>query len=134
MKPLVSILIPAYNAERWIAFALESAIAQTWQRKEIIVVDDGSADRTAEVARGFASKGVAVVSTQHQGASAARNHALQLSQGDYIQYLDADDLLAADKIERQLAALRQGSTRRLLLTSPWAYFYYRTRYARFIKP
>ena len=58
MKPLVSILIPAYNAEEWIADTLQSAIAQTWQRKEIIVVDDGSRDRTAEVARRFASKEV----------------------------------------------------------------------------
>ena len=107
MKPLVSILIPAYNAEEWIADTIQSAIAQTWPRKEIIVVDDGSRDRTAEVARRFASKEVAVVSTENQGAAAARNHALQLSQGDYIQWLDADDLLAPDKIERQLAALRE---------------------------
>ena len=71
MKPLVSILIPAYNAEEWIADTLQSAIAQTWQRKEIIVVDDGSRDRTAEVARRFASKEVAVVSTENQGAAAA---------------------------------------------------------------
>jgi GT2 family glycosyltransferase len=132
MKPLVSILIPAHNAEAWIADTIRSAIAQTWQRKEIIVVDDGSQDRTAEAARRFASKEVAVVSTQNQGAAAARNHALQLSQGDYIQYLDADDLLAPDKIERQLAALREGDTRRLLLSSSWAYFHYRTRSARFV--
>jgi len=51
MKPLVSILIAAYNAEKWIAYTLQSAIAQTWQRKEIIVVDDGSTDHTADVAR-----------------------------------------------------------------------------------
>jgi glycosyltransferase involved in cell wall biosynthesis len=99
-KPLVSILIPAYNSEEWIGNAIRSAIAQTWQRKEIIVVDDGSSDRTPEVARRFAAKEVAVVSTENQGSAAARNHALQLSQGDYIQWLDADDLLAPDKIER----------------------------------
>ena len=99
MKPLVSILIPAYNAEETIAYTLQSAIAQIWQRKEIIVVDDGSKDRTAEVARRFASKELAVVSKENQGAAATRNHALRLSQGDYIQWLDADDLLAQDKIE-----------------------------------
>jgi len=130
MKPLVSILIPAYNAEEWIADTLQSAIAQTWPRKEIIVVDDGSRDRTAEVARRFASKEVAVVSKENQGAAATRNHAFQLSQGDYIQWLDADDLLAPDKIERQLAALRQSDTRRTLLSSSWAYFNYRTHRAR----
>jgi glycosyltransferase involved in cell wall biosynthesis len=132
MKPLVSILIPAHNAEEWIAYTLQSAIAQTWPRKEIIVVDDGSRDRTAEVARRFAAKGVAVVTVKNQGAAAARNHALQLSQGDYIQWLDADDLLASDKIERQLAALPEVDGRRILLSSAWAPFYYRTRSARFI--
>ena len=132
MKPLVSILIPAYNSEAWIADTLRSAIGQTWQRKEIIVVDDGSSDRTAEVAQRFASAGVAVVSVQNQGAAAARNHALKLSQGDYIQWLDADDLLAPDKIERQLAALKEGDSKRLLLSSPWAYFNYRTNRARFV--
>ena len=132
MKPLVSILIPAYNAEETIAYTILSANAQTWPRKEIIVVDDGSRDRTAEVARRFASKEVAVVSVQNQGAAAARNHALQLSHGDYIQWLDADDLLAPDKIERQLAALPEVDGRRILLSSPWAPFYYRTRHARFV--
>jgi len=132
MKPLVSILIPAFNAENWIAETLSSAVAQTWPRKEIIVVDDGSADRTAEVARRFASKEVAVVSTQNQGASAARNHALQLSKGDYIQWLDADDLLSPDKIERQLAAPVKGEGKRILLSSSWAYFNYRPHRARFL--
>ncbi len=131
MKPLVSILIPAYNAEDTIAYTLESAIAQTWQRKEIIVVDDGSTDRTAEVVRQF--KDVKLVSTENQGLSGAENHALLLSQGDYIQYLDADDLLAPDKIERQLAALGDFDSRRVLLSSPWAPFYYRIRGARFVR-
>ena len=131
MKPLVSILIPAYNAEEFIADAIRSAIAQTWRHKEIIVVDDGSTDRTAEVARGFASKNVVVVSKENQGAAAARNLAFQLSQGEYIQWLDADDLLAPEKIERQFAALCEGDGKRTLLSSSWAHFYYRTKRARF---
>jgi glycosyltransferase involved in cell wall biosynthesis len=132
MEPLVSILIPAYNAEEWIADTIHSALAQTWPRKEIIVADDGSTDRTAEVARRFASKEVTVVSTENQGAAVARNHALRLSQGDYIQWLDADDLLAPDKIERQLAALREFDSRRALLSSSWAHFNYRIHRARFV--
>jgi len=72
------------------------------------------------------------VSSENQGAAAARNHALQLSQGDYIQWLDADDLLAPDKIERQLAALRDFDSRRILLSSSWAYFNYRPNRARFV--
>jgi glycosyltransferase involved in cell wall biosynthesis len=132
MKPLVSILIPAYNAERWISYTIQSAIAQTWPRKEIIVVDDGSRDRTAEVGRRFASKEVAVVSIPNQGAAAARNLAFGLSRGEYIQWLDADDLLVPDKIERQLAAVGEGGGEQILLSSSWAPFYYRTRQARFI--
>jgi glycosyltransferase involved in cell wall biosynthesis len=131
MKPLVSILITAYNAESTIAYTLESAIAQTWRRKEIIVVDDGSTDRTVEVARGF--KDVTLVSTENHGLSGAQNNAFPLSQGDYIQYLDADDLLAPNKIERQLTALREGDSKRVLLSSPWAPFYYRIRHARFVR-
>ena len=131
-QPLISILIPAYNVEDWVAATIQSALAQTWARKEIIIVDDGSRDRTAEVARRFASKEVAVVSIPNQGAAAARNHAFRLSQGDYIQWLDADDLLAPDKIERQLAMRREGDGKRILLSSPWAPFYYRTRGARFV--
>ena len=132
MQPLVSILIPAYNAADWIAETIQSAIGQTWPRKEIIVVDDGSKDRTAEVARRFASKQILVVSKENQGAAAARNHALHLSQGDYIQWLDADDLLAPDKVEAQIAGLRECDGKRTLLSSSWACFNYRPQRARFI--
>jgi glycosyltransferase involved in cell wall biosynthesis len=133
MNPLVSILIPAYNAEKWIAYTLQSAVGQTWPRKEIIVLDDGSKDGTAEVARRFASKNVKVVSTDNQGLSAALNTAYRLCQGDYIQELDADDMLAPDKIEKQLAALREGDSKRILLSGPWAYFFYRTHRAHFVR-
>jgi glycosyltransferase involved in cell wall biosynthesis len=133
MKPLVSILISAYNAEDWIGYTLDSAVGQTWPRKEIIVVDDGSTDRTAEIARRFAAKGVVVISTKNNGLSAGQNCAYRHSRGEYIQFLDADDLLAPDKIERQLAALRETDSRRILLSSPWAPFYYRTRNARFVR-
>jgi glycosyltransferase involved in cell wall biosynthesis len=131
MKPLVSILIPAYNAEEWIGDTLQSAVAQTWPRTEIIVVNDGSTDRTANVVRRFESKAVKVVSTENRGLSAAVNYAYRLSQGDYIQELDADDILAPDKIEQQLKALQPGDTKRTLLSCPWGYFYYRTRRAQF---
>lgn len=131
MKPLVSILISAYNAEKTLAETLESAVGQSWPNKEIIVVDDGSRDGTVAVARQFASRGVRLISTENRGLSAGVNTAYQHSRGDYIQFLDADDLLAPDKIERQLAALREGDSPRLLLSSPWAFFYHRTHGARF---
>jgi len=129
MKPLVSILIPAYNAQRWIDDALRSAIGQTWPNKEIIVVDDGSTDRTAAIARQFGSK-IKIVCTENRGLCAAVNLAYKLSNGDYIQELDADDILPLDKIERQLAALRDGDSKRILLSSQWAPFFYRRLSAR----
>jgi glycosyltransferase involved in cell wall biosynthesis len=131
MKPLVSILIPAFNAQAWIADAIESAIGQTWPRKEIIVVDDGSTDQTLKVARQFASRVVAVVTQKNQGASAARNHALSLSQGDYFQWLDADDLLSPGKIRKQIEASEECRDTRTLFSSGWGCFAHRTATARF---
>src|SRR3954464_13410106 len=101
-KPLVSILIPAFNAEEWIADSLRSAIAQTWPNKEIVVVDDGSKDRTAAIAREFAAQGVRVITQANQGAAAARNTAFSASTGAFIQWLDADDLLGPTKIAAQM--------------------------------
>lgn len=132
MKPLVSILIPAFNAEDWIRDTLHSALAQTWGRIEIIVVDDGSTDSTLAVARQFASDSVRVVTQQNQGAAAARNTAFSHARGDYMQWLDADDLLAPDKIERQMEALGGDRSRRTLLCSEWGRFLYRTDRAKFV--
>jgi glycosyltransferase involved in cell wall biosynthesis len=131
MKPLVSILVPAYNAQEFLTDTLRSAVGQSWDRKEIIVVDDGSRDETLAIARQFESKSVRVVTQRNQGASAARNKAYSLSQGDYIQWLDADDLLAPDKVARQMAALEQCSSRRTLLSSAWGRFLYRYGRAKF---
>lgn len=131
MKPLVSILIPAYNAEPWIADTIRSAMGQIWPRKEIIIVDDGSTDQTFAVARQFASKDVVVVTHKNQGAASTRNHALSLSQGDYIQWLDADDLLSPDKIAKQMEAAEECRNPRLLLSSGWGSFAYRTKLATF---
>jgi glycosyltransferase involved in cell wall biosynthesis len=132
MKPSVSILIPAYNAEEWIAETLRSAIAQTWPQKEIIVVDDGSSDRTLDVARRFEPDGVRVTTQANQGAAATRNQAFSLSHGDYIQWLDADDILAPDKIASQMAIVEQLQGTRTLLSSAWGRFLYRYRRAEFI--
>jgi glycosyltransferase involved in cell wall biosynthesis len=132
MEPLISILIPAYNAQRWIADTIVSALGQTWPKKEIIVVDDGSADQTFEIAKRFASKTVRVVTQANQGASAARNTAFSMCQGDYIQWLDADDLLDADKVKNQLRKLDDCPTKRTLLSGAWGDFHYRKRKARFL--
>jgi glycosyltransferase involved in cell wall biosynthesis len=131
MKPLVSILIPAFNAQEWLAETVKSALGQTWEQKEIIIVDDGSSDQTLAVAKQFAAKDVVVVTQDNQGAAAARNKAFSLSQGNYIQWLDADDLLASDKIAKQMQKVDLAGNRRLLLSSAWGSFMYRPEKARF---
>jgi glycosyltransferase involved in cell wall biosynthesis len=132
MKPLVSILIPAFNSQEWISETLRSAIAQTWQPKEIIVVDDGSTDRTLEIVRQFESSGVKVVTQKNQGAAAARNKAFSLSQGDYIQWLDADDLLAPHKISKQMEAVQQTADKSALFSGGWGSFMYRHSRTKFV--
>src|SRR5208282_2205254 len=132
MKPLVSILIPAFNAQAWISDTLGSAIAQTWQQKEIIVVDDGSTDQTLAIARQFESDQLKVVTQKNQGAAAARNKAFSLSKGDYIQWLDADDLLAPDKIARQIEAVDEAPNKLMLLSGSWGRFIYRYNRTKFV--
>ncbi|BAZ03596.1 glycosyltransferase family 2 protein [Calothrix sp. NIES-3974] len=122
MKPLVSILIPCYNAENWLVQTLESALNQTWKNIEIILVDDGSTDNSLAIAKRFDSHYVKVISQTNQGASAARNRAFSESQGDFIQYLDADDLLAADKIERQIHLLSSTASD-FIASGEWGRFY-----------
>jgi glycosyltransferase involved in cell wall biosynthesis len=128
---LVSILIPAWNAEKWITETIKSAVAQTWPNKEVIIVDDGSSDDTLRVARTFESKIVKVITQKNTGACGARNKALSLAQGSYIQWLDADDLLAPDKISHQLKGSDSGQTSRVLLTAAFAKFFFRYQKARF---
>jgi glycosyltransferase involved in cell wall biosynthesis len=133
MSELVSILVPAYNAERWLAATLRSALAQRWPAIEVIVVDDGSKDATLAVARRFERKNVKVVTQANQGACAARNHALSLAQGDFIQWLDADDLLHPDKIATQMRVAHEVADRRVLLSGPFGTFYHRPEKATFVR-
>ena len=130
MSPLVSIIIPAYNAERWLAETLESALAQTWTSTEIIVINDGSRDGSLAVAEKFAARGVRVIDRPNQGASAARNHGLRLARGAFIQYLDADDLISPGKIAAQIDLLgtRPAGT---LATCAWGRFQSDPATARF---
>ena len=132
MSNLVSILIPCYNAEKWIAETIQSALDQTWQNKEIIVVDDGSFDGSLSIAQKFSSSKVAVISQKNRGASSARNLALRKAQGDFIQYLDADDLLAADKIERQVKLLGECG-KDFICAGEWGRFYNYKHEADFLK-
>jgi glycosyltransferase involved in cell wall biosynthesis len=105
VSPLVSIVIPAYNAEPYVAETLRSALAQTWPRTEVVVVNDGSRDGTPAATRAFAGPRVKVIDQENRGAAAARNRGLREAQGEFVQFLDADDLLAPDKVEVQVRRL-----------------------------
>jgi glycosyltransferase involved in cell wall biosynthesis len=117
----VSILIPCYNAEEYVGKAIESALNQTWPKCEIIVVDDGSEDDSLSAARAYEEEGVLVVGQKNQGASAARNRALEEVEGDYVQFLDADDLLHPRKVEAQLRVLSEAPSGTVAV-SPTCYF------------
>ena len=101
--PLVSIIIPAYNAERYIKEAIDSALAQTYTAIEIIVINDGSTDRTREVIDPYISlKNFRYLSQNNQGLSSARNTGIQNSHGEFIALLDSDDIFLPQKVERQV--------------------------------
>jgi glycosyltransferase involved in cell wall biosynthesis len=97
----VTIGIPVFNCETWVATAIQSALDQTCSDKEIIVVDDGSTDRSADICRAFGSR-ILFVQQPNRGGNAARNQVCRLSSGGWIQFLDADDYLRPDKIRSQL--------------------------------
>jgi glycosyltransferase involved in cell wall biosynthesis len=99
--PLVSIIIPCYNGERFVGEAIESSLRQTHSRKEVIVIDDGSTDRSLSLIRSFGDR-IRWETGPNRGAGAARNRGMELADGELIQFLDADDLLHPTKIEAQL--------------------------------
>ncbi len=106
-RRLVSVVIPAYNAQDWIAATLESVAGQSHDALEVIVVDDGSSDATTSIADAFAARDprFRLLRQANAGVAAARNHGAAQAASDLLAFVDADDLWAPDKIERQLAAL-----------------------------
>jgi glycosyltransferase involved in cell wall biosynthesis len=105
-QSVVSIIIPCYNSEKWVQEAIESCLNQTYPNIEIIVVDDGSTDGSLEVLRHFLPC-IRLETGPNCGGNSARNRGFALSRGEYIQYLDADDYLEADKIARQVQFLEE---------------------------
>lgn len=104
-KLKVSVIIPAYNAADYIKETMDSVLNQSWKNLEVFIIDDGSSDNTLEIAQKYKSENVKIISQANSGACVARNKGLALSSGDYIQYLDADDVLSLDKIEKQMEVL-----------------------------
>ncbi|MEG3894238.1 MULTISPECIES: glycosyltransferase [unclassified Microcoleus] len=106
-QPLVSVIIPAYNAEKFIAKTLESVLSQTYQNIEVLVVDDGSTDTTAEIVKSCAKKDsrVSLLQQSNAGVAAARNLAIEKSSGEYIAPIDADDIWYPQNLEKQVKCL-----------------------------
>lgn len=101
MQPLVSILIPCYNGAPWVHRAIETALAQTWPNKEVVVLDDGSTDNSLEIIHRYAGR-VRIATQVNGGQNVSRNHLTQLSRGEWLVYLDADDELAPDSVEKKM--------------------------------
>lgn len=119
--PLVSVLIPCFNADPYIAAAIESVLAQSWRFREIIAVNDGSSDRTGDVLNSYRKHGVQVIHQQNKGQCAAANRALSAAKGELIKFFDADDIMAADMIQLQVERL--GNRRDAIVLGEWARFH-----------
>jgi len=121
--PLVSVVIPCFNASRTIVATLESLEAQTWPEIEVIAVDDGSSDATHSIltARTVKARAITVLAQPNRGQTVALNAGMRLATGDWFQFLDADDLLHPEKIRLQVNALRDRP--HSLAASRWARFY-----------
>lgn len=119
-SPLVSIILPCYNSERYLEQTLASLRQQSYKNIEIIAVDDGSTDRTRDILRAQDTR-MTIVGGSHRGASAARNVGLQHANGSWIQFLDSDDILSHNKIESQVTAAHERELDRIY-TCRWRKF------------
>ncbi len=123
MTESVSVLIPMFNSERWICETIESVLCQTWKNLEIIIVDDGSTDNSYTMVKSFKETNIKIIFQENRGCAAARNRALLEAQGDFIQFLDADDLLAVDKIELQVKRFIKEGNYNCITSGEWARFF-----------
>ncbi len=123
--PTISIVIPAYNAESTIRETIESVQKQTFSDFEVIIIDDGSTDKTVEIINNFDDERIKVFSYENGGVSAARNRGISHANGEFIAFLDADDLWTPDKLELQLAVLEKYSEAGVAYS--WTYFMYEQR-------
>lgn len=105
-SPLVSVVVPAYNAEHFIRRSVDSVLAQSYSRCEVIVVDDGSTDQTLDVLAPYRDR-LRVISQSNAGVSAARNAGIAVAAGEFVAFLDPDDYWASTKIERQVEMMQR---------------------------
>ena len=122
--PLVSVIIPLYNSEAYISETLDSVLNQTWENVETIIVDDSSTDESFNIANKYKNQfpeKIKVYTNPGKGACAARNYGFKQSLGEYIQYLDADDILSSNKIEKQVLVLHN-ETDKIAVCETWHFF------------
>lgn len=122
-QPLISVIIPCFNAARWLGDTLRCVADQTYRNLEIIAIDDGSSDHTWAILEAFNDPRLRPSRHSNRGAALTRNAGLEKCKGDFIQFLDADDLMSPNKIEVQLKAAQQD--RSLITGARWGRF--RTR-------
>ncbi len=108
MKPKISILLPSYNYQAYITIAIESVIKQTYQNWELIIIDDGSKDDSIKVIKKYKDKRIRLYTQENKGVSKTLNKAFDLSKGEYICFLDADDFYHPEKLEKQLSLIESG--------------------------
>ena len=106
ISPLVDVIIPVYNGERYLAQAIESALAQTYRPVQVVVVDDGSTDSSLQVAQQF-SESISYCTQPNSGIASARNRGIDLARGEFLAFLDADDVWLNDKLARQMAVFHR---------------------------
>ncbi len=130
-SPLVSIVIPAYNAQNFIARSLKSALRQTYENIEVIVIDDGSTDKTGEIVRSYQDPRIKYSYQENQWLGAARNAGIRKSKGRYITFLDADDFFLPEKVQRQVDFLEKKPEYDIVYCS--VLHFYTERPSRFLK-
>lgn len=139
IKPLVSIIIPVYNKVGFVGKTMDSALEQTYSKIELVLINDGSTDGSLAVLQEYADRFpefVKLIDSENKGVSGATNLGIQAAKGEYIQFLDADDLMSSDKIERQIQLL-SGKRPETLASCEWVNFrefihqYNRVRYGVF---
>lgn len=121
----VGVIIPAYNVEKYIFRAIESCISQTYSNIEVVIVDDGSSDATSDVVKSYADKDerVKLYRQENGGVSSARNRALDMCTADYVLFLDSDDWLETDAVEKLIAKIEEGQEK-VLISSGCYYAYF----------
>lgn len=129
ISPLVSIIMPAFNAEKTIGGSIQSVLNQTYSNWELIIIDDGSTDSTFETIKNFSDSRIKATRRENCGVASTRNYALSISKGEYIAFLDSDDLWLPEKLTKQVEILQTSDSSTGLIHTNYLEFDERTEYS-----